>query len=344
MLAVISVAFPSGAAPPIVELPVSFEVQNVNRSQIIDPSCLPDGKKYEIKGYLVAPAAQLDDRSDRSITIYLHSATAAGDTVWRMSAVPGYDWAAEMAGLGHSSLVIDLLGWGKSGHPHGQEVCIGGEADILHQIIEQLRSGTYGVDGNAPVPFSRVVVASLSGAALINHAQAYTWNGADGIIIMGWSDPPTGVSFAGVVPRILAKCASGGENVNDDGTGPSGYLYSWPSRDAVAADVLYDADPAVVDAFKASIIRDPCGAITSGGAAILADFAHLDEVTVPVFLVYGAHDKMAPATTAPLQELLYGSDDVTSVVVPGTGHVASLGRTAPQVRAIVSEWLAEREL
>ena len=69
----------------------------------------------------------------------------------------------------------------------------------------------------------------------------------------------------------------------------------------------------------------------------------LSQVQVPVFLFYGLNDVLWPPGTGERQRAFYtGSDDVTLFELPETGHMAMLGRTAPILRAGVSEWLKAR--
>src|SRR5436309_9794607 len=104
-------ALPRTASGAVIELPVSFTVQNTNSSQ--DP-CPSDGATYTIRGHITAPAGALSV-SPRTITMYL-SGYEGGQWNWDLK-VPGYDYAAEMAKLGHMSLTLDELGYGQSGFP-----------------------------------------------------------------------------------------------------------------------------------------------------------------------------------------------------------------------------------
>ena len=64
---------------------------------------------------------------------------------------------------------------------------------------------------------------------------------------------------------------------------------------------------------------------------------------MPVFLFYGQNDGLWPAGTGERQRGWFtGSDDVTLFELPDTGHMAMLGRTAPALRARVSQWLRTR--
>src|SRR2546428_4805443 len=82
-----------------------------------------------------------------------------------------------MAKLGQVSLTVDELGYGASGHPpDGNLTCQGAEADISHQIIQQLRRGDYTLGTGPGISFSRVVLAGhdVGGAAPEHVAHSYS--------------------------------------------------------------------------------------------------------------------------------------------------------------------------
>lgn len=123
----------------ISDLPVSFTVRNINRTKA---SCPVDGRTYTVRGHLTAPTRLLEGKSaDNAVTLYQHG-IAAGEWYWRVEA-DGYHHAEELAARGHASLTIDRIGYDTSDTLDGLATCIGGQADITHQIIQQLRKGTY---------------------------------------------------------------------------------------------------------------------------------------------------------------------------------------------------------
>src|SRR5436190_10426427 len=138
----------------IVDAPISFHVQNTNTSR--DP-CPSDGKPYVVRGHLTGPRAAILGPGPRAVTLY-YEGFDSGEWSWRFRVVPGYDYAAELAKLGETSVTIDQVGYGASGHPQGNDTCIGAQADIAHQIIGQLRSGAYSAQGITPVAFSMVAM------------------------------------------------------------------------------------------------------------------------------------------------------------------------------------------
>src|SRR3954470_18828014 len=133
---------PAGAAAPadVVSVPVAFQVVDTNTSGL---PCLSDGAPYAVRGHLTGPRATLDGRRADAVTVYLFG-EEAGEWNWHLTTIPTYDHAAQMARLGQVSLTVDELGYGASGRPtNGNLTCQGAEADVTHQIVQQLRHGTY---------------------------------------------------------------------------------------------------------------------------------------------------------------------------------------------------------
>ncbi|TFD65112.1 hypothetical protein, partial [Cryobacterium sp. Hb1] len=56
-------------ADAVTSLPVSFEVENVNRSMV---ACASDGKTYTVRGHIVGPTQVLEREKVTGATLYLH--------------------------------------------------------------------------------------------------------------------------------------------------------------------------------------------------------------------------------------------------------------------------------
>lgn len=70
VFAMMFTSWPAQGGVDIVELPVSFEVINQNRS-VTSSLCQGDGKTYTVRGSLVGPAGVEAGRIG-SVTLYLH--------------------------------------------------------------------------------------------------------------------------------------------------------------------------------------------------------------------------------------------------------------------------------
>jgi pimeloyl-ACP methyl ester carboxylesterase len=317
------------AEAEVIDLPVSFTVENVNRSFV---PCLTDGATYTLSGHIVGPASALRDGA--AGTLYLHGA-AVPEATWRMP-VAGYDYGLEQASRGHVSVTVDRLSYGASPTPNGLATCFGGQADIAHQIVAQLRDGSYG-STSSPIRFARVALAGHSAGQLIAEIAAYSFGDVDALVVGGWGDPGPTLEDSVVLIPTFETCLMGGEPKRAGE--PSGYAFTFEGR--VPELLFHDADGAVVDAYVARHERDACDASLAWASPINALL--VSRIHVPVLLFYGLNDTLWPPGTGERQRGFFiGSRDVTLFELPETGHMMMLERTAPVLRAALSEWLHER--
>jgi pimeloyl-ACP methyl ester carboxylesterase len=266
-------------------------------------------------------------------TLYLHGA-AVPEATWRMP-VPGYDYGFEQAQLGHISVTLDRLSYGLSPTPNGLLTCHGGQADMAHQIIGQLRTGSY--ESATPIQFARIALAGHSAGQVIAEIAAYSFGDIDALVVGGWGDPVSNAADVVVLLPTIEVCAMGGEPKRPGE--PGGYAFTF--KDRVPELLFHNAEDAVIETYVARHERDACDA--SLATAPLINAPMLSQVQVPVFLFYGLNDALWPPGTGERQRGFFtGSNDVTLFELPDTGHMMMLERTAPTFRASVSDWLLER--
>src|SRR3954464_5091698 len=215
------VATAATPAPGVVKRPVTFHVMNVNRSALACPS---DGAAYEVKGHLIGPASEIGQGVSGprpAVTLYLHD-FAMGEYFWSFGAVPRYDYAAAMARAGHVSVVIDRLGYGSSGHPEGDRTCLGAQADVAHQVIGELRSGDYILEGGQSQRFGKVALGGHSVGALIANLEALSFNDVDALLAIGYTLQVSRQAFEQFYNSRVV-CNAGGEPWTQGG--PGGYAY-----------------------------------------------------------------------------------------------------------------------
>jgi pimeloyl-ACP methyl ester carboxylesterase len=324
----------------IRQLPVAFEVRNTNRSGV---PCVSDGVPYVVRGHLVGPRAALRRDGTGTVTIYLYG-WETGEWNWRLKDVAGYDHAAEMARLGHVSLTIDELGYDASDHPQGFWTCMGAQADITAQIIEQLRTGAYAIgDGGLGLPFSTVVLAGHDVGGLIAEVEAYSFGGIDGLILVTYADQDFTPYIIQTSVEADLACAQGGEPAEDEPGSPSGYIH-YITAEEFEDKLFVNADPAVVTAALRLRNRNPCGMLTSTKHAIAVNQLRTPEIAVPVLVVFGDDDTVVwnRAGMESQQDNFTGSDDVSTVFVPDAGHFPMFERTADLFRGALSRWLHSR--
>jgi pimeloyl-ACP methyl ester carboxylesterase len=322
------------AAPAGVRaIPVSFAVTNTNTSFV---PCATDNGNYTIAGTLFLPPST----TPNGVTLYAHG-LGFGAWFWHFTAVPGYDYATYEAQQGHASVVIDRLGYGASSEMNGSGSCVGGQASVLHQVIQDLRSGNYTSTGSSPLSFSRVGLAGHSAAGELAQIEAYSFKDVDALAVVDWADQ----SYS---PMALTSFAADGggcftnpeTQINGQG---SNYGTYGSTADTFNGLMFAGADPAVVSAVDAIRSNDPCGDILSILNAVPVDVANLGSITVPVVYVWGDQDAnyIIGSPWWQLQEALFtGSSKVTDVTLVGSGHAVTLQRTAPQLMQAMDHWLS----
>lgn len=336
---------PATALAAVIDIPVSFTVQNVNDSLTHCDGGV-DEATYTVRGHITGPASMLGDQQ-RAITVYVHGSTI-DQTHWRATGLPHLNYAQLLAEEGHTSLTFSELGYGASDKPAGAAVCKGAQATVLHQVVEQLRNGSYAATGPRPA-FARIALAGQSSGALTAQIAAFSFGQVDALVQIGWANVmlPTEPVLE-IVGHAGPACAQGGEQkYAERGEGPTGYAYAWPSAEAQTEDNWFDPPPEVVAAFPAIRERDPCGAQNSVVGALLEGNQYLHTISVPVLLLFGRADELFPPVTRQQQaQRFVGTDDLTFVELDQVGHEPVFDNgtegEAREFRGVMSEWLRAR--
>lgn len=125
--------------------------------------------------------------------------------------MPDYDFATQLAERGHTSVIVDRLGYGASDKPPGNATCFGSEADVAHQMVQALRNGTCQTGSDEPAKFSKVNIGGASVGGLISHIEAYTFSDVDAVINMSWGDFAATPFTIQELADVLSRCAQGGD-------------------------------------------------------------------------------------------------------------------------------------
>ncbi len=320
------------AAGAVVDRPVSFRVQNANRTKL---ACATDGASYTIRGHLTGPASQL--AAGKGVTLYLHG-LGLGEFFWRFRAVPGYDFTNALARRGHASVTIDRLGYRASGKAPGTKSCIGGQADVAHQIIQQLRAGSY--QGASHPAFGDVGLVGHSAGGLITQVEAYSFGDAKALGVLAYADQGISAFQRRAAKAAATVCARGGVTATPLVGGPGGYALLGQSPAAGRLAFFNTARPAVVRATLPLLTRNPCGDLASYAAAPATDKANLASISAPVLLVQGGADRLFPVGSVSAQRARFsGSSAVTYRSLPDTGHALTLETTRTKLQADVASFL-----
>lgn len=320
----------------VSDIPVSFEVRNVNRSAV---RCASDGKTYTIRGHIVGPASVVRSPHIDAGTLYLHG-LSFGQFFTHFQQAKGYDFATKEARRGQVSVVIDRLGYGSSDKLNGNQVCVGSRADMAHQMVRDLRTGKYDVipnwHGRGP-RFADVALAGHSYGGQIAQVEAYSFGDIDRLIVLGYSDRIQSKLLLENAAYAAATCASGGLRVN--ATGPKGYAPFGPPSGAVKA-LFYSATPNIKKAVLQQLTIDPCGDTASFAKATKVDLAKLHRIKVPVLVVTGAKDALFPKPAGPNQARLFtGSRSVSQVTLRSTGHAFTFEGSHNRLARVIDRWL-----
>jgi pimeloyl-ACP methyl ester carboxylesterase len=314
---------------------VSFPVTIQNRSAV---PCLASGSgPAEIAATLVTPR-----RPSSSLTVYVHG-LGFDRTFWSFDAVPDLDYAAALARAGHASLLIDRLGYGDSTKPDGNASCIGVQADIVHQVIEQIP---------ARFPqFTHIALAGHSAGAAVAQVEAYSFHDVEALVLASYADQGASPDALSAFVQAGVACATGQAPQNYASFGPSAGDYSHlmfnTPRPLTGQLPIVDspptADPDVISIETQRRTQDPCGDDNSLPFEIVLSQLLLSQIDVPVLLVCGDRDAIFPPPACDLQALHFvGNTDFTHSTISGAGHAVTLGTTAGAFRDAVSTWLEQR--
>ncbi|GAA2540337.1 alpha/beta hydrolase [Pseudonocardia hydrocarbonoxydans] len=313
----------------VVEVPISFSVQNTNTTTVPCPS---DGAEYTVRGTLVAPAEAVE--SGGAVSLLLHAVTFDQD-YWQFDGVEGYNVARQLAEEGHAIVAVDRLGYGESDRPAGLDTCFGSEADVAHQMVQALRTGDYELDKAKAPAFDRVYLGGSSVGGLISNLTASHYGNVDGVLNFAWGDFAASPYAAAEVADVSRRCLLGG----DPGAEPH---YAVFAKDSIDTFYFNSAEQAVRDAVPAPN-ADPCGQLLSLGPALTVDSLLLARIDVPVLVQFGDADAIFPPPAAELQAARYlGSPEVTKSIIADASHYPVLEANHEQVVADVDAWLDAR--
>jgi pimeloyl-ACP methyl ester carboxylesterase len=333
-LAGLSVAVPGGVAHAsgggdATSVAVAFDVVTTNHSGLpCDPLTLGAGHRT-VRGHLTGPGAELDsDEVDG--TLYSHG-DGYDETFYRYPGDEDYDYVDQMARRGHVSVSIDRLGYGESDRPNGNSTCFGTEADVLHQIIGQLRQGSY--HGEATPRFGRVALVGHSASGLIAEQEAAGFHDIDalGVLDSGELDAQ---------PLVLLRA---GEEQARCLTSRDGYVPLEASDAEFRSDHLYNVEPDIADHLTAHRTEDACAGLRNSGQAVAGNGVRNNTITVPVLLLAGAEDRLFQ-NRGPQAATYSRSPKVTVELVPETGHAVAFSRNAPIFQADMDRWLDANHL
>ena len=326
----------ASASGPVLERPISFQVQNTNESKF---TCATDGRTYTIRGHLVGTKAELT--SPTATTLYLHG-LGLGEFFWNDHVVKGFDFVEGLAKRGHVSVTINRLGYNTSGKPQGPGSCIGGQATIAHEIIGDLKSHHY--RGSLHPKFKRVGLIGHSAGGQITEVESYSFGDAAAIGVLAYADQGVSPFQLELAAGAKEVCDRGGEPSNEV-SGPGGYAKLGQTKQQGREAFFSSAPPKVQFETLNILTANPCGDLASYAAAPATDLANIGQIQVPVLTVQGSKDTLFPVPDVKTQSTLFaGSTSVTYADLPNSAHALTLESEHGRLEAIVAKFLSMHEL
>lgn len=320
---------------------VTFTVRNTNTSKF---ACTSDGATYQVKGHITGPASALAAKKKKKkakakgVTLYLHG-LGLGEWLWNFTAVPSYNFALQEARAGHTSVTVDRIGYGASGRPDGNQSCIGSQADVAHQLVQALKTGTYARAVGKPTKYKRVAIAGHSAAGEIAILEAYSYRDVNALVVVGFSfsnRPAANIAFG----DQRNVCQAGG--IPATGGGPANYAFFGQTPAQFEQSMFHSATKQVRDAAIPLHNPDPCGDNLSLTDALNAQRAGAESIKVPAVVLCGANDALYPTFGCDAQAERFGSKDKRSITIKNAGHALPLEKTASTFRAKLGDWLSAR--
>lgn len=308
---------------------VTFSVENENATPV---ACHTDGRTYRLRGELVGPRPDLYGASIGRVNVLVHDLTS-GSWFWHLRRHPSYDYATRLAARGETSLVIDRLGYDASTLADGNATCLGAQADMLHQVIQHLRSGHYDFSSSTDLPpaVEHIVVHGHSVGAAIAQVEAGQFDDVDGLVLMSWSDSGASQRAVDEASQQSQLCLKG-KDYATFGQGGREYrrLFFATAPHAVQRTAATRRNPS------------PCGDPLSLSQTLSASSAITTrEIEVPVLLLFGGRDRLNRSDAARRQAAAYSSSvAVTRRTLAGAGNALPLERSAAKTRGYVLRWLA----
>jgi pimeloyl-ACP methyl ester carboxylesterase len=318
---------PSGHRTHVVSRAVVFEVENTNATSVL---CSPDNASYTVRGRLIGPRKDVLGADARRMNVLVHDKTA-GSWFWHLRGHPSYDYATQLARAGETSLVYDRLGYDSSPLADGNATCLGAQADMLHQVVQHLKSGGYHFrHGHRGTPAAEhVVVHGHSVGAAIAEAEAAAFDDVDGLVLMSWTDSGASQRAVDEAAQQSSTCLKGEDYAPYGKTGADfrGLLF------ASAPDKIQRAAAARRNA-------DPCGDALSLTQLVTSLNLTTRDIEAPVLLLFGGRDALTRKGAAQDQaDAFTSSVSVTEHTQRGAGSALPLEKSAARTWAHVLRWL-----
>lgn len=327
-----------------------------NRAALLNSPETTD--KIPVHGRLCLPPG----KPPETVLLALHGWTYTNQ-YWDVGYQPDkYSFVRNMNRAGYAVFAMDRLGYGRSAHPPSASVSLDVQAEVAHQVINQLRNGELGKQS-----FPHVAMVTHSFGTAVGRLESSKYNDADALISTGWGSSaqlPPALRFISDIARQPAPLdpKTRGESGGDPGylTSPLGgrrvnYLYD-----------LTNTDPQIIK-YDENILRDttPTGELAtfyhrfnrlSIGLPPLVDHEitlplsdATKKIRIPVFLLNGRSDlffcgpdlgRCMSSQALQKEQAPHFSPEACSraAVTPNSGHDLNLERNAEASYETLRRW------
>lgn len=334
-LSITGTAEASESSGDIASTEVAFDVVTSNNSGL-PCATTPGNQRVVVRGHLTGPHSKLDSSRVEG-TLYSHGDGYA-EYFWRYPGEDKYNYVEEMGRRGHVSVSIDRLGYGASDKPNGNGLCFGVEADVLHQIVGQLRHGSY--QGDRTPRFDRVGLVGHSASGLIADQEAADFHDIDALGVLDSGSLNASPLTLQRAAEQQARCALAPDVAAGllNPRSPAGYAALEADGAQFRADHIANVEPDIARDLVERRTKDACAGTRNAVQALAGNPVRNNLITVPVLTLTGTEDKLFPHPG--LHAASYTqSPRVTVREVPNAGHAVAFARTAPQFHNEMDNWL-----
>ena len=293
--------------------------------------------QYTIYGELCNPASG----ASHTVQLLVPGATY-GHVYWDFPYEPQtYSYVRAINAAGYSTFNIDRIGTGQSSHPDLNlvKVTVNVDAFIIHEIVQDLRSGSIGSQ-----QFARVLLVGHSLGSAMSWIEAGTYHDVDGVIISGMTHHLNNTKLADVFSSLYPAALD--PRFSGDGYGLE---YITTRSGTRGSDFYYQpgADPHVIATDEATKETVPDGEFSTFAPVLVDDISA--QITVPVLLVVGQQDGIvcgslatdcsSAASVLQSEMPFYSSQaQLQAVVIPNVGHDLNLHKGAAAWFAAAVSW------
>ena len=334
LLACLSLLAGGLSAPPAAAAPA------VSCAEVALPVSVPTPRET-VHGQLCMPAG----RAPTTVQLLVHGGPYSR-VYWDFPYQPErYSYQRDMADHGFATFAMDRLGAGKSTKPLSVTLLDTVEAASIHQIVGHLRAGRVG-----GVHFDRVILVGHSLGSGVSVMEAATYHDVDGVILTGMTHLVSAVTATKIFTMSVYPVTLDPQ-LSERGGDP-GYITTIPGKREPLFYSTSDADAQVIAIDEDT--KDQVS-ILGVGTVILFDFLSPTsrDMNVPVLLAVGERDAIfcgllardcSSAEAVRKGEAPYFSRaaELSTYVLPGSGHSMALHKNAAEYREATRAWLRAR--